>query len=106
MKRRDKRQLALDFNGSRDTFNLEDLPSAPIDAFVPLPKVIIIESRWSQTFWRDMPPGGSRADDMVFQIRRDLAALEDGPDAFLEERVARYRACIVAMMGQPSEDLS
>jgi len=57
-------------------------------------------SRWLDFFWREPAPGGSQIDDLVFQVRRDLAALEDGPDEFLTERVASYRALIRRLMAR------
>lgn len=40
--------------------------------------------------WHAMPRDVLR--DLQFQIRRDMAALRDWPDPFIEARIAEYRA--------------
>jgi hypothetical protein len=57
-------------------------------------------SRWLEVFWREPDPAGSQIDGLAFQVRRDLAALEDGPDPFLEARVAEYRALIARLRAE------
>jgi len=79
---------------------LDFFTEIPAPNQLPAPMTSVPRTRWMDVFWREPPPGGSRVDDMVFQIRRDLAALEDGPDAFLEERVAQYRACVVELVDE------